>query len=71
MQIAEDDIHRKKQELGIEPIAPSHGPEIAGNDPLVARMSAEAAESEGAELVDSQPSGTNQRNQYRYGGDRP
>jgi hypothetical protein len=74
MNITEEEIYQKKQELGLEPPKPTHGPESVSEQFIVDEQK-DAAESERANLVDhqnlDQPEGTKQRNQYRYGGLRP
>ncbi|MCC2631941.1 MAG: hypothetical protein K0S20_640 [Patescibacteria group bacterium] len=76
MDITEEQIHQKKQELGLEPPHPSHGPGGESGS-LAAKMESEADISEIADraVENNQqfqdPPGTNQRNQYRYGGERP
>jgi hypothetical protein len=75
MHISDEEIHKKKVELGQEPPEPTHGPKSDEGDSIVAGARSEAVEAKDADLIDGQrldqPEGTNQRNQYRYGGERP
>ena len=74
MDITDEQIHAKKQELHLEATTSlQESGEMA--ESLEAKMESEADLSENAGKVGDQqfqnPPGTNQRNQYRYGGERP
>jgi hypothetical protein len=74
MDITDEEIKAKKQELHIES-APSMSDSGEMAESLTRKMESEADLSERASQVGDQqfqnPPGTNQRNQYRYGGERP
>jgi hypothetical protein len=74
MDITDEEIKAKKQELHIES-APSMPDSGEMGESLTRKMESEADLSERASQVGDQqfqnPPGTNQRNQYRYGGERP
>lgn len=74
MKISEEEIRKKKQQLGLEKSVPAD-PASSAADALKEEMQKDAEESDRAEQAEKlrtdQSAGTNNHNQYRYGGRRP